>query len=489
MNKLKSLITFAPKRIAIFVLAVFAAIILPLSTIAAQQVRLEATMGVANYTAGDTSYKPSVSATTDQVVKFQIWYHNMENADSGKVAKNMRVKINFPDRASKTQVVTSTVSADNANTINLSSTVNLDNDSSTLNFIPGSVAWRHNKGTNDKPNWVTEAIADSAVTGSEGINLGDEQPCFNFESTVTFMARVYTPSYKITKEVRIKGTQNWSKDVKAKAEDEVEWRMQFQNLGNTTLKDVIVIDQTPKNTTTVPGSVELFNTNLPNGHTFDNSAIQGSQVNINIANYAPGSNAWIYINSKIDPADKLACGVNTMTNHVYATPNGSGTVTDTATVTVDKDCDETPSYSCDLLSASLVKDKTYKFETKTSQQNAQVVDYTYDFGDGSDKVKTNKSTVTHSYAKPGNYNTTVKVGFTVNKEYKQVGGEACQAVVNVPEKPITPETPVTPEAPNTPSRLPETGIVGAISGTLGVSAISYGAYAFIESRKALRNIK
>jgi uncharacterized repeat protein (TIGR01451 family) len=480
--KIASIFKRLPMRIALVIAAVAAAVVLPLAANADSQVTLESSLGVANYTAGSTTYSPSTNASTDQVVKFQVFYHNHELPDSGKVAQNLNVKVAMPTQAGATQTVTSTVHGDNTNTVTSSATVNTGSANSTLDFIPGSVVWRHNTGTNDQPNWVNTTLNDNIVTQAGGSVIENEKPCFNFAATITFMARVHTPSYKITKEVRVKGTQNWSKSVTANPGDEIEWRMQFQNLGNTVLNKVDVVDNTPDHTTTEAGTVQVYDANSPNGYTYDNSAIQGKQVNIEIGDYGAGSNAWIYFNSKLDSADKLACGVNNLVNTAYATPQGSGSVSDTATVTVNKTCESQPSYSCDLLQASLVSDNTYKFEVKTSEQNATVVDYTYNFGDNSSVVKTDKNTAEHTY-KPGTYSANVKVGFNVNGDYKQVSSEACATNITVGKPPVTP--PTTPPV----TTLPSTGAAGIISGTVGVSAISYGLYAWYESRKALKGVK
>ena len=160
---------------------------------AANTVAIEGRVAVANVTAGDTTYNKSVSATTDQVVKVQVWYHNREDANSGKVANNLKVKLDMPTAAGKSQVVKGTISSDNSNVVADQATVTLDNAASTLEFIPGSAQWRHNKGTNDVPNWVTEDLGERGnqlVNG--GLVLENAQPCFNFEANVTVMARVKT---------------------------------------------------------------------------------------------------------------------------------------------------------------------------------------------------------------------------------------------------------------------------------------------------------
>src|SRR5688572_9633981 len=143
----------ASKRL--FGLAVAAiAVALPVSSISAASITLEGSLGVANVTAGDTTYKESVNASYDQVVKLQAFYHNRENPDSGKVANNLTVKIDIPNQAGAVQTVTSTIKGDDTNTVNDFVTVNLGRDDAYLEYIPGSARWRHNAGTNENVNIV-----------------------------------------------------------------------------------------------------------------------------------------------------------------------------------------------------------------------------------------------------------------------------------------------------------------------------------------------
>jgi hypothetical protein len=191
------------KRIAA-ALATVALAVLPLATSrAAEQVAMESRVNVANVTSGDTQYQKSVNAKTDDVVKVELWYHNKENADSGKVANNVKVKIDLPTAQGKTQTITSTVSADNASATTDNAVVNATLANANLEYVPGSAMWRHNTGTNEAPNWVTQPISDNVVKG--GVTLGNENPCFNFEATVTILARVKASAVSVTKQVRVLG--------------------------------------------------------------------------------------------------------------------------------------------------------------------------------------------------------------------------------------------------------------------------------------------
>jgi hypothetical protein len=100
----------------------------------------------------------------------------------------------------------------------------------------------------------------------------------------------------------------------------------------------------------------------------------------------------------------------------------------------------TPKYSCDLLQKSAVagKENTYSFTTKASAtDNAKVVKYTYDFGDGTNATTTSATeAVQHTYAKAGTYTASVTISVTVpGGQTVTTTSVTCKTVITVKEKP------------------------------------------------------
>ncbi|MEI7818613.1 MAG: hypothetical protein WCI47_00685 [bacterium] len=273
---------------------------MPLAAIAADSVRLESKLGVANASTGEKIYQPTTSAKTDETVQVQLWYHNMENPDSGKVANNLKAKLELPTAAGKVQKINGTISADNANTVNTNSTVNLELDQSRLEMVPGTAMWRHNKGTNEQPNWVTEGLttAQEQQLLNGGVTLENEKPCFNFEATVTVKLQVKTQMVGITKNVRVAGEKEWKVENVAKAGNTLDYRIKFSNDGNTVIKNVHIADNMPGYVSYVPGSTKLTNMNNPNGVALNDDLTKGG---VNVGDYAPGSVGYITFQGKIDP--------------------------------------------------------------------------------------------------------------------------------------------------------------------------------------------
>ncbi len=465
-----------PKRAIVAVAAAAAAVVLPLTSASANSVQIESTMGIANVTAGDTTYKREVNASYDQVLKVQVYYHNMEDANSGKIAENLRVKVDIPTTPGKKQVISSTVSADNANTMQDSVTVNLDRDDAYLEYIPGSAVWKHNKGTNENVQDVEEKVSDDVVYGGHGIVLEDAKPCWNFDATLTVLVRVRVPGVKIVKQSRVKGSGNeWSNNNTAKPGDTLEYLITYQNIGNTKHEEVVIRDNLPPAMTYVPGTTYLANENNPSGvkYNSDNIATGG----IVIGDYQPGANAFVKFEVKVPTADKLPeCGVYDFRNVGVARPKGMNEYYNTSVTKVEKECEEKPEepkYVCDALTLKKLGDRKVEATVKyTAVNGAAFKHVVYNFGDGSDQLVTNQTTATHTYEKVGEYTVRATVYFTVDGEEKSSTTENCVAKVNF-EK---------PEKPEEPKELPKTGVSGIVS-LFGVTSAAGAAAHYVATRR------
>ncbi len=168
----------------------------------------------------------------------------------------------------------------------------------------------------------------------------------------------------------------------------------------------------------------------------------------------------------------------------------------------------TPVYSCDALSVLNLGDRKFRYTLSyTAKNGATLKNVTYDFGDGNSEGPTTETTVDHTYAKDGTFTTKATLVFAV-KDSKDVvvNGENCKVTVksetpkeycpipgkehlpaNSPDcKEVPEQPPVTP--PTTPpvTVMPATGAGSAFAGLFGSSALGYGAYSFLQKRRALK---
>jgi uncharacterized repeat protein (TIGR01451 family) len=450
----------------------------PALSFAADTVKLEGSFAVANVTAGDAKYSKSVNAKYDQVVKYQVYYHNQENEDSGKIAKNVTVKIALPNKAGKTQTATATVKGDNTNTFTESVNVNLDRDDAYLQYIPGSAIWRHNTGTNTDVKYVDTKISDEVVTSGAGLRLEDEKPCYNFSATVTVLARVIVPGVKVKKEVQVHGQNNkWAKTNAAQPGDTLDYMITYENAGNSQQNEVVIRDSLPLNMALVPGTTKVYNTSYPNGQLVTSNNITAG--GITIGNYTPGASAYITFQAKLPAADKLECGNTTFNNVGVARPKSMQEYFDTATTTVTKKCEEKPNapkFSCDLLDIKKGDNRTVTVtQFKHSQSNgANFRNVVLDWGDQSTALTTTEAVgKTHQYAADGTYTVTATAHFTVDSKDQTASGANCAKSVTFTSIPTTPETPTTPEAPE---QLVETGpgqVIGLFAAITAAGAVAH----------------
>jgi uncharacterized repeat protein (TIGR01451 family) len=467
-----------PKRLLGLAAVAAVAIALPVSSIAATDVKLEGSLGVANVTAGDNTYKPSVNASYDQVVKIQAFYHNQEAPDSGKIAQNLKVKIDIPKTPGKTQVVKTNIAGSNTNTITDQVTVNLDRADAYLEYIPGSAVWRHNAGTNSSVNIVDTKISDEVVYGAGGVVVENAKPCYNFAATVTVLARVRVPGIQIDKQVRVKGQTAWTTSNTAKPGETLEYQIAYKNAGNSTHNSVLIRDNLPPKMQYVAGSTKLKNTNGVK------SVADGvTTTGIIVGSYLPGGAAYVLFEVKVPTADKLACGMTEFRNVGIAKPKDMNEFYNTAITKVDKKCEEPnkPSYSCDLFKIEKVSGRTIRVtDFKTSQANgATFKNVVINWGDNTTPLTTNNAVgQAHKYAKDGTYGIVATATFTVNGQDKTATSSGCEASVTFGSEPKEP--PVTP--PTTPEVLPNTG-AGDIAGLFAAVTIAGAvAHKFVYSR-------
>ena len=346
-------------------------------------VAIEGTIQVANVTAGDTSYKNSVNAKVDEVVKVQVWYHNREDANSGKIAKNLKVGVSIPTTAGKSQTIGGKISADNSNTVSKTAAVNLSVDEASLEYIPGSAKWRHNTGADqNKPECITgndpkgapascytdTQVSDDIAKGGAGVRLEDLKPCFAHEATVTVLMRVKANAVKVNKYVsKHDGDSNvqnndWKTENTANAGDKLDYMIRFENKGNTKLEDVMVGDNLPDYMQLVNGTTKLYAGTNSNGTAISNNNV--TKGGINVGAYAAGAVGYVVFTVQIDQNKQFAkCGNYVLTNVGVVRPKGMNEVYNTAKTTVNIPCQTTPGNInvCDLTTKKVVSIKESDF--------------------------------------------------------------------------------------------------------------------------------
>jgi len=472
--RVSSVNTF-PKRLSAAAIIALA-IVIPVASFAAETVTIEGTMGVANVTAGNTQYKKTVNASNDQVVKYQVYYHNREASISNKIAQNLNVKINLPTTAGKTQQATATIKADNSNAVTDSTTVNLDRADAYLQYIPGSVVWRHNISTNNAPKYVETKLSDAVVTSSQGATLENAKPCCNSTATVTVLARVRLPVVQVLKQVRVDAAgTTYSTANTANPGDTLQYRIVYTNIGDTTHRNVVIRDELPKNVALVPKSTYIFNQTYPNGTPVGTDGITAG--GIDIGSYGPGANAYVAFKTKLPVATKLACGENVIKNIGFVVPKGMNNYYGSATTTVTKTCaaatSKAPVYSCDSFDFTQGENRTIsisKFD-KTATNGATFKNAVITWDDNTASLTTDAPVgKTHKFAKDGTYTVAVTAHFIVNGKDVTAPSEKCSKAVTFTAAPAAPTPPATTTPQPQGEAIPNTG-PGSVIGLFGAATL------------------
>ena len=267
---------------------------------------------------------------------------------------------------------------------------------------------------------------------------------------------------------------SYSNSVSASCGDELKYSMQLSNTQFGGLNNVILKATLPTNggvstataTTDLGGASGTSDTasvSLPNGAT--QSLINGTTV------LYDGNATAI----KTLP-DTIVNGVNIGTL--------TGSTTEFVNFKVKVTCQEQPPVSTGVCKAADVKtyDKTRKVEVTVSGSvnNATIVDYKIDFGDG---TVVNSQTASHTYAKDGSYRIVASVLVKYadgNSEWKTA--DACAK--NVKFESTTPPvvTPPTTTTTTTPTAMPETGAGSVVAIFVVVSSVAALGYNVLSRR-------
>jgi uncharacterized repeat protein (TIGR01451 family) len=478
MKLLSRLFNTVPKRLAGAAL-VAVAIALPVSSLAAATVAIEADTTVANATnaAGTMQWGTTTTAGYNDVVAVQVVYNNTEEPQSNKVATNLRVKINIPTTAGANQTITTKTSADNSNTVNGSAKVTLSRSDAYLQYIPGTATWKH-ADTANGPMTVTQKVSDDVVMSANGLVLENENPCQ--AGSIVVQARVMVPGVSVDKYVRHNGDKDWARSITAKPGDVLQYEIAYKNTGNTNQADVEFRDKLPKGVTYVPGSTMLKNSTYSNGTKVTSDAVVTD--GITTGTYLPGAAGYVMFNVKVDSADKLACGTNTLRNVAFVQPKDMNYYYNTADVVVNKECQPEqpqPQYSCTAFEVTKGENRTVTVSKfTTSQKDATFKSVVIDWGEnGVQPLSTNKAVgQTHQYAADGTYTVTATAHFSTAKDNDVTSTNNCVATVT-----FSSTTP-----PETPKVLPSTG-AGSVIGLFAVTAAAASAaYYFVVSRRFAR---
>lgn len=390
-----------------------------------------------------------------------------EPNDGVGIAKNTRIRFELPDTEGVANGFTAQarITADNAIPQEVYDTVDLLNPDVDFNvsYIPGS-AYIFNASHTNGLQLSDEIMGQNgALIGDDAMN-GVYPGCFEFSSFVVIRVKVTAPELEIQKfasVVEMPAMADTAESVSVKRGANVSWRINYKNSGSLFADDVVIRDELPEGLELVPGSIKL--TTAKGTDSIPDAAISKGSGGFNVGDYTPEGNGVVRFTTKVVAKDDVC----ELTNVAFVKAgNVKGEPSDTAKVVIE-DCNKvTPAYACTDLVFLKLKDNTYKFTATSKATNgATTKHYAFNFGDKTQVLVTDKSTVEHTYAKAGTYVVSSDVTFNVgNQTATDAKNPDCVVKIASEVKGVT-----------TTTTIPDTG-AGSTVAIIATAVAVVGAY-------------
>ena len=301
-------------------------------------------------------YQDKLAVNPGQEVTLRMYIHNGAapglngtNFDGPGVARNTRLQVFLPTATSTQLRSFGYIVADNTNpgwvadSIDFNSSVPV-----SMEFVKGSARLANRAN----PNGV--ALPDTIVNNDTQFNVarpgapvgyqnmdGNFPGCFQYDAFVTLKVKINGPALSVQKKVTTPGSTNWQENLDVNMNDSnstptTSWLIEYKNTGTATATNAVVRDRLPANLKLVPGSVTFFDGNNPNGSPVaDDGLFKGG---VGVGNVLPGSNGFFRFRTTVaTPFTPQECGVKPLVNTAEAEATGVAKVNDTASVTTKKD--------------------------------------------------------------------------------------------------------------------------------------------------------
>jgi uncharacterized repeat protein (TIGR01451 family)/LPXTG-motif cell wall-anchored protein len=277
---------------------------------------------------GTTSWSENVAVNPGDSVDYLITYKNTGTTTQNDVV----ISDDLPNGTSYVSGTTYLANTTNPNGIRVSDNVTTNSGINIGNYSAGAAAYVKFSAkvayNNDLPTCGTNTLTNTASAQTNNGSKSDTAIVYTVKQCDNS-----NPNFTITKQVRKTGTTSWNENIAVNPGDSVDYLITYRNTGNTTLYNVTISDTLPGNVSYIAGTTYV------NDAKTNDSIVNGG---INIGTYTAGSTAYVRFSALVATNDALpTCGNNTLTNTASAqTSNGSKS--DTAVVTVVKQCTTPP---------------------------------------------------------------------------------------------------------------------------------------------------
>lgn len=184
-----------------------------------------------------------------------------------------------------------------------------------LRYVPGSAAIEVDGDT--QPLNVESLFGSGADISTTKVGEAPALPA-NFSGVVRFSFQADQPQFLVDVDARRPGiTDRWFDSTVVARGNDVEINVGYDNTGSVAQDNVVVKVAPDVGMSLIPGSTSLKNAANPNKLALRSNGV--TSVGVNIGNYTPGSNAFLYFRMNVTAPE---CSQLTVTATVY-TANGS----------------------------------------------------------------------------------------------------------------------------------------------------------------------
>lgn len=467
------------------------------------------------------TYSDDITVANGQEYYVRIYVHNNAASNLKLVAENVVAKLNVPTQMADRIQVDGYVNSSNAQPTSVWDQAVFHGANGTpfkLSYVAGSAYYKNAKGQFTLSDSIVGNGAKLGYTSMDGKIPG----CFEYSGVVYLKVKAQTADFAISKTVRKAGSGSFSENVTVNPGDKVDYQLYFKNTGGLNQTTVSIKDMLPAGMTYVAGSTWVHD--AKGTRQVADGIAQGG---MSMGSYLANGDVYVKFTAQAAANDKLEkCGVNTLVNTMSATTAESGTKTDTATVTVTKECttpvkveacnldtkkietvDESKidnvHYTRDLskcaeqpkeITVCRLADKKYPVTIKESEFDSSK--YSKNPEDCKETPVVKDITVCRLEDKK--YPVTIKETEFDSSKYSKNPADCKEAPVETPkcevpgkenlpaDSPECKETPATPETPTTPTvpvELPHTGIADSFLNVMGLGSLVGMTAAYVASRK------
>lgn len=264
----------------------------------------------------------SIKVEDGKTYTVRLYVHNNSPKGTDAVAKDVKTSFSLPTTVAKEHTIIGYIDSSNATPDRYWDEVTLKSDEPFyIEYVEGSAKFKNDKlGTVKLPN---EVITSGAKIGYDALD-GNIPGCYEYDGVVTIEVVVHqSVETKLKQTVRVKGAadKSWVDVVDAKVGQEVEYQIEFVNLSDVQVDNVMIRDVLPENVEYVKGSTYLYNAMYQNGLKLGEDTL--TTDGINIGSYLPNGNAYVRFTGKIVNKSLSKCGaVDTLVNWASSTVNG-----------------------------------------------------------------------------------------------------------------------------------------------------------------------